>query len=201
MVSEKISQTKETILAAAQSLFQEKNYQTVGVREIAKRAGCSHTAIYLYFKNKSEILYEVAHKPLEKLYHTLLALEEQDLTPSVKLLEGSHIFIQFGFDNYNSFSLLFLDDGERVDQEQFTYPISELRMKSFQLLKETVTSLLSPDLTQEEAINVVRGVYLFLQGMVTNYADGQTSYDERLRTIVTDYLTYTIIQKRKEECQ
>lgn len=173
----------------------------MGVREIAKRAGCSHTAIYLYFKNKSEILYEVAHKPLEKLYHTLLALEEQDLTPSVKLLKGSHIFIQFGFDNYNSFSPLFLDDGERVDQEQFTYPVSELRMKSFQLLKETVTSLLSPDLTQEQALNVVRGIYLFLQGMVTKYADGQTSYDERLRTIVTDYLTYTIIQKRKEECK
>ncbi|WP_398600633.1 TetR/AcrR family transcriptional regulator [Streptococcus tangpeifui] len=198
MVSEKINQTKESILAAAQSLFQEKDYQNVGIREIAKRAGCSHTAIYLYFKNKSEILYEVAHKPLEKLYHTLLALEEQDLTPSVKLLKGSHIFIQFGFDHYNSFSPLFLDDGERVDQEQFTYPISELRMKSFQLLKETVMSLLSPDLTQEQAINIVRGVYLFLQGMVTNYADGQTRYDERLRTIVTDYLTYTIIQKRKE---
>lgn len=135
----------------------------MGVREIAKRAGCSHTAIYLYFKNKSEILYEVAHKPLEKLYHTLLALEENGLAPEKKLLEGSHIFIQFGFNHYSSFSLLFLDNGERVDQEQFTYPISELRMKSFQLLEKTITSLISRELTQEQALNVVRSVYLFFK--------------------------------------
>ena len=44
--------TRDRILEAASSLFAEKSFQEVGIREIAKRAGCSHTTIYLYFKNK-----------------------------------------------------------------------------------------------------------------------------------------------------
>ena len=48
MVSEQL--TRDRILEAASSLFAEKSFQEVGIREIAKRAGCSHTTIYLYFK-------------------------------------------------------------------------------------------------------------------------------------------------------
>ena len=72
MVSEQL--TRDRILEAASSLFAEKSFQEVGIREIAKRAGCSHTTIYLYFKNKDEILFEVASAPLEKLYQTSLDL-------------------------------------------------------------------------------------------------------------------------------
>ena len=48
MVSEQL--TRDRILEAASSLFAEKSFQEVGIREIAKRAGCSHTTIYLYLK-------------------------------------------------------------------------------------------------------------------------------------------------------
>ena len=56
MVSEQL--TRDRILEAASSLFAEKSFREVGIREIAKRAGCSHTTIYLYFKNKDEILFK-----------------------------------------------------------------------------------------------------------------------------------------------
>ena len=66
------SLTRDRILEAASSLLQKNLFRRLGFEKIAKRAGCSHTTIYLYFKNKDEILFEVASAPLEKLYQTSL---------------------------------------------------------------------------------------------------------------------------------
>ncbi|MGT2908071.1 TetR/AcrR family transcriptional regulator [Streptococcus dentiloxodontae] len=195
MVSEKVNQTKERIIAAAEALFQEKSYQEVGVREIAKRAGCSHTTLYLYFKNKDEILYEVAHVPLELLYQSFAEIvESQDLAAN-KLLAACHCFIRFGFQHVNSYQLLFMYGGERVDLPHFAQPINELRMKNFNFLRDLMRELLPHSLTEVQTLNIVRGVYLFLHGMVMNYATGDCVYDERLQEIVTDYITYTIIER------
>ena len=78
--------TRQRIIEAAKVLFQKKSYSSVGVREIAKQAGCSHTAIYLYFKNKDEILYEVTQASLEELYKTLKKIMEDGQASQDKLL-------------------------------------------------------------------------------------------------------------------
>ena len=113
MVSEQL--TRDRILEAASSLFAEKSFQEVGIREIAKRAGCSHTTIYLYFKNKDEILFEVASAPLEKLYQTSLEIYQSSESIENRLLEVCHHFIRFGFQYASSNQLLFIVEGEEVE--------------------------------------------------------------------------------------
>ncbi len=56
--------TRSRIIRAAEEIFRKEPYQKVGIRQIAQAAGCSHTAIYQYFKKKEDILYAVAEKPL-----------------------------------------------------------------------------------------------------------------------------------------
>ena len=132
MVSEQL--TRDRILEAASSLFAEKSFQEVGIREIAKRAGCSHTTIYLYFKNKDEILFEVASAPLENLYQTTLEIYQSNESVEDRLLGVCHHFIRFGF-QYASFNqLLFIVEGEEVDLPEFTKPINQLRMKRFDFI-------------------------------------------------------------------
>ncbi len=162
MVSEQL--TRDRILEAASSLFAEKSFQEVGIREIAKRAGCSHTTIYLYFKNKDEILFEVASAPLENLYQTTLEIYQSNESVEDRLLGVCHHFIRFGF-QYASFNqLLFI--------------------------------VLPMSISEEKLFNIVRGTYLFLQGMVINYASGNCGYNDRLQTIVTDYLTFTLLNRK-----
>jgi AcrR family transcriptional regulator len=48
------------ILEAAATVFAEKGYQRATVREIAARAGVAPGTIYLYFKNKSDLLLAIA---------------------------------------------------------------------------------------------------------------------------------------------
>ena len=52
--------TRSRIIRVAEEIFRKEPYQKVGIRQIAQAAGCSHTAIYQYFKKKEDILYAVA---------------------------------------------------------------------------------------------------------------------------------------------
>lgn len=197
MESEKVkmaNNTRQRIIEAAKLLFQEKPYSSIGVREIAKQAGCSHTAIYLYFKNKDEILYEVTKAPLEELYQTLKEIVTEAQAPQEKLLQMAHAYLDFGFTHQNTNRLLFLVDGERVELEEFDNPVNSLRIKCFRLLEENLNSLLPESLTDLQKLNVARGLYLFMQGMIANYAIDGESYNDRLKAIVTDYLNYSIIR-------
>jgi len=50
-----------TILAAAEKLFAKKGYQQTSIEEIADNAEISTGTVYLYFKNKEEILIKLIH--------------------------------------------------------------------------------------------------------------------------------------------
>ncbi|EFQ56491.1 TetR/AcrR family transcriptional regulator [Streptococcus downei] len=189
--------TRQRIIEAAKVLFQKKSYSSVGVREIAKQAGCSHTAIYLYFKNKDEILYEVTQASLEELYKTLKKIMEDGQASQDKLLLMAHAYLDFAFTHQSTNKLLFLVDGERVELEKFDNPVNTLRIKCFRLLEELLNDLLPKSLTDLQKLNIARGLYLFMQGMVANYAIDGSSYNNRLREVVTDYLGYTVLRGEK----
>ena len=52
------------ILTAAKQLFMSEGYETVTTRQLAERVGISQTGLYVYFKNKEEILVELRQSTL-----------------------------------------------------------------------------------------------------------------------------------------
>ena len=69
-------------------LFAEKGYPHVTMREIAKQAGCSHTAIYLYFKNKEELLQHIAIPSLLELENEFQRGDGQDGSRAARTAHG-----------------------------------------------------------------------------------------------------------------
>ena len=191
-----INDTRERVIKAAEALFQKKSYQDVGVREIARAAGCSHTAIYQYFKTKDSILYAVAEEPLERLYVTCLAVCEKQISKKEKLLQLCQVYIDFGFRERNFYDLLILYHGQRVDKATSEQPIHQLRMKSFYLLQESVSDLLPEDMNVEEKLNISRAVFIFLHGLVTIYSSDYQECPEWVRQMLLDYLHYTILRQK-----
>lgn len=191
-----IKDTRERVIKAAEALFQKKSYQDVGVREIARAAGCSHTAIYQYFKTKDSILYAVAEEPLERLYVTCLAVCEKQISKKEKLLQLCQVYIDFGFQERNFYDLLILYHGQRVDQAACVQPIHQLRMKSFYLLQESVSDLLPADMKAEEKLNISRAVFIFLHGLVTIYSLDYQECPAWVRQMMLDYMDYTILKKK-----
>lgn len=189
--------TRARIIEAAERLFQKKSYQDVGVREIARAAGCSHTAIYQYFKTKDAILYAVAEEPLERLYAACLAVCQEQLSKKEKLLQFCQVYIDFGFQERNFYDLLILYHGQRrVNQAACAQPIHQLRMKSFYLLQESVSDLLPADMKAEEKLNISRAVFIFLHGLVTIYSLDYQECPAWVRQMLLDYMDYTILQKK-----
>lgn len=188
--------TRARIIEVAEALFQKKSYQDVGVREIARAAGCSHTAIYQYFKTKDSILYAVAEEPLERLYVTCLAVCQEQLSKKEKLLQLCQVYIDFGFQERNFYDLLILYHGQRVDQAAYVQPIHQLRMKSFYLLQESVSDLLPADMKAEEKLNISRAVFIFLHGLVTIYSLDYQECPAWVRQMMLDYMDYTILKKK-----
>ena len=191
-----IKDTRERVIKAAEALFQKKSYQDVGVREIARAAGCSHTAIYQYFKTKDSILYAVAEEPLERLYVTCLAVCEKQISKKEKLLQLCQVYIDFGFRERNFYDLLILYHGQIVYKAKLEQHIHKILMKIFYLLQESVSDLLPEDMNVEEKLNISRAVFIFLHGLVTIYSSDYQECPEWVRQMLLDYLHYTILRKK-----
>ena len=66
MATTKGKKTRERVLQAAQALFQQKGYQGVSIREIARAAGIREASLYYYAPGGKEQLYvEVVRRELE----------------------------------------------------------------------------------------------------------------------------------------
>ena len=94
------------ILKAAGNLFSKKGYDSVTMREIAKEAGCSHTTIYLYFKDKEMLLHQLSMPTLNVLHQQLQQLSLSSSLSAVDQLKGiSREYILFGLKNQNMYSI------------------------------------------------------------------------------------------------
>lgn len=72
---------REKIASAAQRLFMEKGIEAASMDDIAKAAGYSKATLYVYFKNKEEIVGILVLESMKKLYACLsAALEQQEST-------------------------------------------------------------------------------------------------------------------------
>ena len=172
--------TRSRIIRVAEEIFRKEPYQKVGIRQIAQAAGCSHTAIYQYFKKKEDILYAVAEKPLTHLYHTCLEISHSKQTDKER----------------NFYELLIFYRGEHEDPGKCSQPLLELRMKSYRLLEEAIDVFLPKDLSDAEALNIRSGIFIFLHGLVSIYSRDNEECPERIKQLLTDFISFKIIEMK-----
>ncbi|MCK4472718.1 MAG: helix-turn-helix transcriptional regulator, partial [Anaerolineae bacterium] len=66
---------RDIILEAAAAVFAERGYQRATMKEVAAHAGIAPGTIYLYFKNKRDLLLAIAdHLITQPVDQTLVAL-------------------------------------------------------------------------------------------------------------------------------
>lgn len=92
----KKERTRNTIIAEATKLFNEKPYDEVLLEDIAEAAFISRQTLYNYFNNKEDIHYAVGHKiyreeneEIEKILYTDLTGKEQVLLICERLFTNS----------------------------------------------------------------------------------------------------------------
>lgn len=98
---------KQRIIAAAMGMFLEEGYERTSIRNIAEKIEYSPATIYLYYKDKDELLYEVQHEAFNKLganFGELATIQE----PFERLSQICRRYIQFSIDNPELYDLMFI---------------------------------------------------------------------------------------------
>ncbi len=95
------------ILEAGERIFVEFGYEGATIRRIAEEVGVSSTALYMHFKDKSEILLEICERVFDRMLHDQKELAKQASSPEecVRLLLDS--YMEFGLANPNAYRLVF----------------------------------------------------------------------------------------------
>lgn len=99
---------RQEILDAARDLFVREGYESVSMRKIADLVEYAPGTIYLYFKDKAEILDTLCRQTFDKLRTRLEAIRQDPGDPLDALRRGLRTYIQFGLDNPNEYIVTFV---------------------------------------------------------------------------------------------
>jgi AcrR family transcriptional regulator len=98
---------KRLIMDTAMRMFLEEGYEKTSIRNIAERIEYSPATIYLYYKDKDELLYDVQARAFEQL---LLVFQTQAASkdPLKRLEEITKSYVRFGLENQDLYDLMFI---------------------------------------------------------------------------------------------
>lgn len=92
-------------MEAASDLFVNEGYDAVSVRKIAERAGLSHGTIYLHFRDKEDLLYQVSEEQFRRLLDRLRRLPRSRDTRR-RLHDALVEVVDFGLAYPNDYQLM-----------------------------------------------------------------------------------------------
>ena len=127
---------KRALVETAQAMLREGEGWQFNLREVARRAGVSHTAPYKHFPDKSALLAEIARQGYLQLRDALTAAVGQN-TPSARaeLLAASEAYLAFGRANSSLYRLMFSADVDKVRYEG----LIEASLATFDVLLDILT--------------------------------------------------------------
>jgi AcrR family transcriptional regulator len=127
---------RAAILRAASQLFAEHGYEHFSLRQVAETIGYSPTTIYLYFKDKDDLLFAVVDEGFERFGAQLAAAAVGVADPIERLGALGRAYISFGLQYPVHYQLMFM---QRADFLAGFRPGEEKpRIDAFWVLQDTI---------------------------------------------------------------
>jgi len=127
---------RQAILTAAGELFLEQGYERFSLRKVAGRIGYSTTTIYLYFRDKDDLLFTVVDEGFVRLGQQLAAAAASTEDPWERLIALGRAYVNFGLQNPVYYQLMFMQRTDFLTRRQAGE--SQPRIASFRVLQQTV---------------------------------------------------------------
>ena len=108
---------REEILEVARALFIKEGFENVSIRKIADKVEYAPGTIYLYFRDKSDILRTICDETFGKLHQRLSAIVRDTAPPLEKLRRAGRVYIDFALEHPSQYVLVFMTrwQKEKVD--------------------------------------------------------------------------------------
>ena len=93
---------------AAREMFVAEGYANVSMRRIADKIGYSATTIYLYFKDKNDLLHQICEQTFALLAQNIQAINRLSDNPLEKLRSGLREYVHFGLKHPSQYEIVFI---------------------------------------------------------------------------------------------
>jgi AcrR family transcriptional regulator len=127
---------KKDILTAAKELFTEKGFEATSIRAIAEKIEYSPATIYLYYKDKNEIVHALHQDGFNLLMQHFSKIDFSQ-SAFTRLIELGRAYMQFAFEHPDVYALIFSmkEPMQHVAECDIEWHEGD---KAFSLLYETV---------------------------------------------------------------
>lgn len=98
---------RKLIIDAAMEMFIKFGYDKTSIRNIADKIEYSPATIYLYYKDKDELLYEVQGEAFDRLHKYFLERVTAE-DPMEKLYQLLKAYLSFGIEHQDLYDLMFI---------------------------------------------------------------------------------------------
>ena len=161
---------RKLILDTAMKLFLEKGIENITLRNIAEKIEYSPATIYLYFKDKDELIYTLHREGFEKLYgwqQKILSIKD----PLKRLHKHAQMYVSFALENPEYYDLMFIERApfrtikEMKCKDGMNW---EIGMRSYDLLRKNIEDCMNEGYFQKTNIDVACfSLWSYVHGIVS----------------------------------
>ena len=158
---------KRMILDASMKLFTEEGFEKVSIRKIAEIIGYSPTTIYLHFKDKNEILFDLCEQGFIRMGMTNLELS-QIHNPLLRLHKMGENYIRFGLENPEFYDLMFIQEAPIDKLKEMNNPDWKSGDMALNLLKTIIQDCMDKGFMEKADVNTVSmAIWSMVHGLVS----------------------------------
>lgn len=169
---------RRKILRAASELFVNEGIESVSMRKIAERVEYSPAAIYLYFKDKSDLVNSICAETFEELDMRLTALGQEPLSPVEGFLKGCETYVRFGLEHPSHYIFTMCSPEELATEQLNPAAYAEthaLAMKAFDHLRRCVRRCIeSGEFRKADVETVAQMSWLSIHGLTAGLVTSAT---------------------------
>jgi AcrR family transcriptional regulator len=145
---------RQEILDAARELFINEGYEKFSMRRLAEKIDYSATTIYLYFRNKDDLLFAICEEFFGHFLDQLNHIRAVSQDPAETLRQAILYLMNFGLKNPNQYKLIFFTKSVYGTREELVEKESMARNTYF-VFKEIVQDCVNAGKLREIEVDVI----------------------------------------------
>ena len=190
---EKINLRQE-ILDAASEMFATEGYANVSMRKIADKIEYSPTTIYLYFKDKNDLLNQICEDTFAKLYQKVSAIQKRSDNSLECLRKGIRAYIEFGLKHPNHYELTSITPiMEYLGEDVHPYEGS-MGERTFNFLRSQVAACVAEGYFRKGDVDVMSQTMWAAMHGLTSILIGHSDFPFVERSKLIECMTETMIK-------
>jgi AcrR family transcriptional regulator len=174
------SEMRDAILSAALTLFSEQGYENVTMRNIADKIEYSVGTIYLYYKDKGEIFFDLHNRGFAEFYKKQLAIQYIK-DPIDRLVAHGEAYVQFAIEYPEYYDVMFISRTPAKEIQKSAH--WEEGERTYDLLKLNIRQAMEAGYFKDTHVEVAAfSLWSFVHGIASLYVR------DRLRMLPSEHV-------------